>query len=320
MVVNLLHTNVLLLLKTGSRKVCLDSLDINVCNLSLITIEDLGDLLKSRALGLNVEDADEDELEEDPACVDGVELPGGLEVVEAVRVDVLVDGEGNLDEEIHDHETLGANLEGQDFDSVCDEKTRPGERVGDGEDPDHGNDGLASCLAAMSLLLRRADCPDDEGQAHRSRGGDEEWAATNAIDEQSARDGNDKRKNGEATIKAELGIAVSNANALVHIGSVVGDETVARPLREKSERCEEHKTIPVALGLEEVEVRRVLAVQEFKAKCLLDLSEFELNGRVVNVAICVVLAKHLECLLFPVLGDQPTWRFRDEEDESQLND
>jgi hypothetical protein len=52
-------------------------------------------------------------------------------VVEAERVDVLVDGQGNLDEEVHNHETLGANLEGQDFDSVGDEQTRPGQSVGD---------------------------------------------------------------------------------------------------------------------------------------------------------------------------------------------
>lgn len=65
--------------------------------------------------------------------VDGVEFPGGLQVVEPVGVDVLVDGQGNLDEEVHDHETLGADLEGQDFDCVGDEETGPGKSVGDGE-------------------------------------------------------------------------------------------------------------------------------------------------------------------------------------------
>jgi hypothetical protein len=38
-------------------------------NLSLITIEDLGDLFKSGTTGLDVEDSDEDEFEEDPALV-----------------------------------------------------------------------------------------------------------------------------------------------------------------------------------------------------------------------------------------------------------
>jgi len=44
-------------------------LNVDVSNLSLITIEDLGDLLKSGTTGLDVEDSDEDELEEDPALV-----------------------------------------------------------------------------------------------------------------------------------------------------------------------------------------------------------------------------------------------------------
>jgi hypothetical protein len=51
-----------------ARGVCLTSerISVNVCNLSLVSIEDLGDLLEGRALGLNVEDSDEDEFEEDP--------------------------------------------------------------------------------------------------------------------------------------------------------------------------------------------------------------------------------------------------------------
>ena len=44
-------------------------LNVDVSDLSLITIEDLGDLLKSGTTGLDVEDSDEDELEEDPALV-----------------------------------------------------------------------------------------------------------------------------------------------------------------------------------------------------------------------------------------------------------
>jgi hypothetical protein len=40
-----------------------------VSNLGLITIEDLGDLLKSGTTGLDVKDGDKDEFEEDPALV-----------------------------------------------------------------------------------------------------------------------------------------------------------------------------------------------------------------------------------------------------------
>ena len=98
----------------------------------------------------------------------------------------MVDSQSDLNEQVHDHKTLGANLEWQDLDGVSDEKTRPGKRVGNGEDPYHGNDGLAGRLALLGLLLRRADCPDDEGEAHRSSGRDEEWAATNLVGKKSA--------------------------------------------------------------------------------------------------------------------------------------
>jgi hypothetical protein len=40
-----------------------------VGNLGLITVENLGNLLKSRALGLNIGEADEDKFDEDPDLV-----------------------------------------------------------------------------------------------------------------------------------------------------------------------------------------------------------------------------------------------------------
>ncbi len=42
--------------------------------------------------------------------VSSVELPGGFEVLKAVRVDVLIDSQCYLDEEVHDHETLGTDF------------------------------------------------------------------------------------------------------------------------------------------------------------------------------------------------------------------
>ena len=108
----------------------LEFLDVNVCNLSVFAIEDFGDLLKSRPFGLNVEEVYEDEFDEDPYLlqirvnhryisfrerthrVDSVQLPGRLEVLEAKWVGILVDGQSSLDPEVHDHETLGTELEG----------------------------------------------------------------------------------------------------------------------------------------------------------------------------------------------------------------
>jgi hypothetical protein len=57
---------VVVLLETRCVGVSLESGSIDVSNLSLVSVEDLGDFLEGWALGLDVEDSDEDEFEEDP--------------------------------------------------------------------------------------------------------------------------------------------------------------------------------------------------------------------------------------------------------------
>jgi hypothetical protein len=69
-VVDVLNPDVVFLLETRGHNVGLDSLEIDVGNLSLITVEDLSNLFKSGALGLDIKDGDEDELEKDPALAD----------------------------------------------------------------------------------------------------------------------------------------------------------------------------------------------------------------------------------------------------------
>lgn len=227
-------------------------------------------------------------------------------MVESKRIDVLINGKSDLDEEVHQHETLGADLEGQDFDRVGDEKTRPSKRVCDGENPDKGDDGTACCCVAGCFLLRRADRPEDEGHAHAGGGGDEEWASAHAIDQHGAGDGDDEGENGKATVHAELGVAISDTNRLVHVRGIVGDETVSGPLGEETEGSEEEETVPVAASLEEIEIAGSLLVLVFQTESLFDLVVFELHGGVVVVAVGVVLAEDVEGFFVALLGNQPT--------------
>ena len=312
-----LNSNILMLLRV-LRHTSLVGIDPSY--LGIFTIEDLGDLFKSRSLSLDVKDGNEDEFEADPYSINGVELPSGLEVLEAVGVDVLVDSQSDLNEQVHDHKTLGANLEWQDLDGVSDEKTRPGKRVGNGEDPYHGNDGLSGSLALLGLLLRRADRPDDKGKAHRSSGGYEERAATDLVGEKSAGDRDDERENGKATVETELGVSISDVDGLVDIGRVVRNEAVTRPLREQTEGCQKHKSVSVAAGLKKVEVRRSLLVQELKAESFLDLSVLKLDSRIVDISVGVVLAKDSKGFFISLFRNQPTRGLGNEPDESQLND
>jgi hypothetical protein len=66
-VVDVLDLDITLLLVARGHDVGLNSLEIDVTNLCLITVEDLSDLLESWAPSLDVEDSDEDKFEEDPA-------------------------------------------------------------------------------------------------------------------------------------------------------------------------------------------------------------------------------------------------------------
>lgn len=66
-VVYVLYLDATLLLVARGHDVGLNSLEVDVANFSLITVEDLGNLLESGALSLDVKDGDEDEFEEDPA-------------------------------------------------------------------------------------------------------------------------------------------------------------------------------------------------------------------------------------------------------------
>jgi hypothetical protein len=65
-VIDRLDVNVTLLLVASGESVIANLVGVNNSDLSLITIEDLGDLLEGRALGLDVEEGDEYKFQEDP--------------------------------------------------------------------------------------------------------------------------------------------------------------------------------------------------------------------------------------------------------------
>ena len=48
------------------RRLLLDLVHVQVCDLSVLSVEDLGQFLKSWSSGLNVEEVDECEFDEDP--------------------------------------------------------------------------------------------------------------------------------------------------------------------------------------------------------------------------------------------------------------
>ena len=67
----------------------------------------------------------------------------GEEAVEEDLLRLLAHGERGLHGDVHDHQPLGAEAEGQDLEGVSDEQTRPGEGVEEVEEPDEGDLGDA---------------------------------------------------------------------------------------------------------------------------------------------------------------------------------
>lgn len=61
----------------------------------------------------------------------------------------LVEDESRLDEEIHQHQALGTQLERQDLHCVGDEQSGPGKGVGSGEEEYHSDYCFASGFVAV---------------------------------------------------------------------------------------------------------------------------------------------------------------------------
>jgi hypothetical protein len=101
----------------------LDLVHIQVGDLSVLAIEDLAELLESWASGLNVEEVDECEFDEDPDGVECDEAVLWVDVCPGDGVGLVAEYQCSLDSQVHDHESLGSQLIGENLKRVRDEKT-----------------------------------------------------------------------------------------------------------------------------------------------------------------------------------------------------
>jgi len=273
---------------------------------------------------LDVEVVDEDKLEKNPAGVAGKQLPvllvPGATLGDGNGVDVVGDGERDLDPKVHDKDTLGAELVGQNLDGVGDQETRPGERVSYTVKPDEKDVDVSNGDLVRLRELLSSDGGADQEDKHTTSGGEEELAPTNTVDQQGAGDGDKQRQNLVTSVQSKLLGLASDTCTFVDDTCVVADDGVAGPLREETKGDDEHETLAVTGGLDEVHVRGALLVQEFNADSLLHLSILEHDSGVAVVVVGMVVGKHAERLVVPVLGQQPTWGFRDPPDEGELDD
>jgi len=282
-------------------------------NLGIVTIEVPGDFLERRVTSLDEEEVNDNQFDSQPAVVNDVVLPG--DVADGNWVDVVVEEESTVDEKEHDSETLGTNLERENFDGVTDEKTGPSQIVGSVVKVDHSDDGAAGSLAASSLTLLGADCPCDEAEQHTSSRGKEQWATTKVINHEGHSTGNNHVPDLKNTVDQELVNLVGDTDLVENEGDVVRNQRVTRPLGEETGAQADEHSVAVTLGGEK-NCDALFVEFSFEGKSFFDFDEFVTDEIIVEVTIGVVLGKNGESLFVTVTRDQPTWRFWDEPDEA----
>jgi hypothetical protein len=137
--------------------------------------------------------------------VDEPEVPGVRQVVDGKRVGLGREGEDGLDSDVHDHDTLGTQVVGEDFEGIRDQETGETNGVEDAEDPDE--DDLAdtvTLLFAAGFVLTSQGSPDGEGDNHTSHGGEEERASSEFVDSERSGDGDNQAEGGVAKLELKL--------------------------------------------------------------------------------------------------------------------
>ncbi|KAI6755517.1 hypothetical protein HG531_004623 [Fusarium graminearum] len=286
---------------------------VDLRDIGIIAIKDSCDLFEGRTLSLNVEEEDKDELDSDP---DLFVFVG--KVLESDGVGLVTDGESNLDEEVHDHQTSGTESEGANLQSVGDDQTRPGNGVTDVEEPDKGDLGISE---ALDLCLTASSFPiiKDGEFVLTNSGSKEERATTEAINSQRTTNGNEKLEHVLSGVQSSLLSLILDSSALVNNVGVVADQSITRVLRNDTQGDQEHETVTVALGSEKVDVATGLLGLVLEGNGVLDLVVFELHGRVVDIAVGVVFREDGESFLMALVGHEPSRRFGDPPDKGDLD-
>lgn len=114
-----------------------------------------------------------------------------------------------------------------------------------------------------------------------------------------------------AATNPELGGRTVNANTIVEQIGIVGDDGVARPLREESKRDQDHQSIPISWGPEEIEIASGLLAMELSLDRVADFTEFELDRRILGIAVCVIFSKEVQSFVIFVFGNMKSRRLRD---------
>lgn len=132
--------------------------------------------------------------------VDEIQLPvRTLKRLERNGVGVVVQRQSTLHASLNHEQTLGPQLVRQDLNGVADEQTGPSHGVHDVEDPDEGDHGVVGARGALLLVQGGCESPEDEGDEHAARRGEERWATAEFVDEEGHGYGDDEGEGGDSS-------------------------------------------------------------------------------------------------------------------------
>lgn len=308
------------MLALGKVLLLVDVAEIDGGDVGVGAVDDLDEFLEGGAAGLDVHEVDPAELEEDPNGVDEVQAPGvatktGFLVtspgLKGERVGVVVEEKSALDEDVEDHETLGTERVGENLDGITDQETRPRGGVEELEEPDEEDHSVVGSRRVVLLVETASESPDDQSTAHTTGGEEEGRATTELVDHHGEGDGDNHSHGGRASVQTKTSRRVADTGVLVQNRSVVGNDGIAGPLGEDTERDDDHETVAVTTGFEEVNVLGRGVGDLLELDGVADFAELELDGGVVGIAVGVVLGENVEGLVVAVLGDEETRRLGD---------
>ena len=127
--------------------------------------------------------------------------------------------------------------------------------------------------------------------------------------------GSDHGEDGVDGVDEQLRVCVCDTGGLDHLRHEVADDVVSRPLSEEGHHDDHVRPVAGRLGVEQLAVVPPGVLVSVHVALLDDLAILQLHKRVVGIAVAVVLGHDPQSFFGAVLGDEPTGRFREEEDE-----
>lgn len=281
-------------------------------------VKDLGHLLQALALGLREEEKDQHKVHANHTAPDDIIPPRNRIHGHGVGKRV-VDPREVAGQLVH-HARLGAQRVRHDFHDV---RRRHGRtrmvRGAEQEDHDQHARRIALILEVVFLVQRRADRPDDVGDAHAAHAAEEEPAATGAVDQSREEGDGQERPDGEAGVDDELDVRVRHVDGVEDLGEVVRGQPVAGPLQHGGDVERQKQAVPVAPGRDPLRpAGGALDLLHFERGG--DFGHFEADEAGRGVPVGVVFGQHGERFLAAAVVDEPAGGLRGEQAEHGLDE